>query len=82
MIHTEPLKSYLKSNAFLAALGLPEGTELTFEVLGQGEYNLNYTFLHPMTGKKLVLRINRGSQMHLSDQISYEFSALQALASS
>ena len=82
MIHTEPLKSYLKSNAFLAALGLPKGTEMTFDVLGQGEYNLNYTFLHPMTGKKLVLRINRGSQMHLSDQISYEFSALQALASS
>ena len=29
-----------------------------------------------------MLRINTGSQMHLDDQIGYEFSALQALASS
>ena len=82
MIHTEPLKSYLNSPAFLSALGLPEGTELTFDILGQGEYNLNYVFCHPVTGQKLVLRINRGSQMHLADQIGYEYSALQALASS
>ena len=82
MIHTEPLRSYLKSEAFLSGLGLKAGTELAFEVLGQGEYNLNYVFSHPATGQKLVLRINRGSQMHLDDQIGYEFSALQALSPS
>ena len=82
MIHTEPLRAYLKSEAFLAPLGLPAGTELTFAPLGQGEYNLNYVFCHPVTGKKLVLRLNKGSQMHLSDQIGYEFSALQDLAPS
>ena len=79
MIYTEPLCSYLNSNAFLAPLGIPAGTKLEFSPLGQGEYNLNYVFTHPVTGQKLVLRINRGSQMHLEDQIGYEFSALQNL---
>jgi len=82
MIHGEPLCSYLKSDAFLCALGIPAGTELSFSVLGQGEYNLNYTFRHPVTGEKLVLRINTGSQMHLADQIGYEFEALRQLVPS
>ena len=73
---------FLKSDAFLAPLDIPTGTQLEFTVLGQGEYNLNYVFSHPVTGKKLVLRINIGSQMHLEDQIGYEFAALQALAPS
>ena len=82
MIHTKPLCDYLKSEAFLIPLGISAGTELDFAPLGQGEYNLNYVFSHPVTGKKLVLRINTGSQMHLDDQIGYEFSALQNLESS
>jgi len=73
---------FLKSDSFLLPLGIPSGTELEFSVLGQGEYNLNYTFIHPVSGKKLVLRINTGSQMHLDNQIEYEFSALQALETS
>ena len=73
---------FLKSDDFLLPLGIPAGTELQFEVLGQGEYNLNYAFTHPISGERLVLRINTGSQMHLTDQIGYEFSALQALAPS
>ena len=82
MIHQEPLHTYLKSEAFLSPLGIPAGTEPEFSRLGQGEYNLNYVFSHPVTAQKLVLRINRGSQMHLADQIGYEFSALQALVPS
>ena len=82
MITREPLQTYLKSDSFLSPLGIPAGTELQFDLLGQGEYNLNYVFSHPVTGQKLVLRINRGSQMHLENQIHYEFSALQALAPS
>ena len=74
--------SFLQSDAFLAPLGIPAGTKLEFSVLGQGEYNLNYLFCHPVTGKKLVLRINTGSQMHLSDQIGYEYAALEGLAAS
>ena len=82
MIHSEPLCSYLKSEKFLSRLGLPAGTELDFRILGQGEYNLNYVFTHSAAGQKLVLRINRGSQMHLDNQIGYEFSALEALTPS
>jgi aminoglycoside phosphotransferase (APT) family kinase protein len=70
---------FLRSGEFLSPLGIPAETELNFVVLGQGEYNLNYCFTHPVTDKKLVLRINTGSQMHLDNQIFYEFSALQGL---
>ena len=76
MIHTEVFQEYLRSPAFLEPLGLEAVPD--FALLGQGEYNVNYTFPHP-DGRKLVLRINRGSQMHLDDQIGYEFSALKAL---
>jgi len=79
VIHSEPFRSYLQSEAFLGPLGLPAGTQLPFTLLGQGEYNLNYRTCHPVTGRQLVLRINTGSQMHLPDQIGYEFAALQAL---
>lgn len=79
MIYTDDFQQYLKSDAFLQPLGLPAGTDLAFSLLGQGEYNLNYTFVHPVTKQKLVLRLNTGSQMHLEDQIGYEFSALQGL---
>ncbi len=70
---------FLESEAFRSPLGIPGGSKLDFTVLGQGEYNLNYVFTHPISGEKLVLRINTGSQMHLDDQISYEFSALKGL---
>ena len=73
---------FLKSDAFLCPLGIPSGTSLDFDVLGQGEYNLNYVFTHPISGEKKVLRINTGSQMHLDNQIGYEYAALQALAPS
>ena len=82
MIHKEPLASYLKRRVFLGALGLSDGEPVVFSLLGQGEYNVNYSFIHPRTGKKLVLRINTGSQMHLEDQIGYEFTALQYLVPS
>lgn len=78
MIYTEQFQNYLHSEAFLAPLGLSRGTQLDFSPLGRGEYNTNCTFTHP-NGQKLVLRINTGSQMHLDDQIGYEFSALKNL---
>ena len=79
MIHTEAFQTYLHSAAFLKPLGLDAAPD--FIPLGQGEYNVNYAFDHP-DGRKLVLRINRGSQMHLPDQIEYEFHALKALEES
>ena len=78
MIHTTQFQEYLLSDDFLGPLGLPTGTPLDFSPLGRGEYNTNYTFTHP-DGQKFVLRVNTGSQMHLADQIGYEFSALKNL---
>ena len=78
----ETYMDFLRSEVFLLPLGIPAGAQLEFSVLGQGEYNLNYAFTHPATDERLVLRINTGSQMHLQDQIGYEFAALQALAPS
>ena len=72
----------MESKALRAWLGLAPGDPLDLELLGQGEYNCNYIFRHPATGEKLVLRINHGSQMHLKDQIGYEYAALRALAPS
>ncbi|MBG9986079.1 TIGR04282 family arsenosugar biosynthesis glycosyltransferase [Facklamia sp. DSM 111018] len=46
--------------------------------LNQGEYNANFLIDN---GKK-ILRIALGSQMHLDNQIEYEFLALRGLASS
>ena len=48
-------------------------------MLAQGEYNRNYLFTHPVTGRKLVLRVNCGSQMHLEHQIQYEYDTLKLL---
>ena len=63
-------------------MGLPGQVTENYTMLAQGEYNRNYTFIHPITGKKLVLRINFGSQMHLKDQIIYEYKALKLLENS
>ncbi|MBR2896072.1 MAG: phosphotransferase [Oscillospiraceae bacterium] len=82
MISSPVFQEYVHSPEFLHALDLPFNSSLNFSPLGQGEYNTNYRFSHPVTGKELVLRINTGSQMHLSDQIGYEFSALNTLKKS
>lgn len=82
MISSPAFQEYIHSEGFLSALELPRNSELSFSPLGQGEYNVNYRFTHPVSGRELVLRINTESQMHLSDQIGYEFSALKALENS
>ena len=62
------LKEYVRHPFYREALGLPEEVTERYEMLAQGEYNRNYVFTHPVTGKKLVLRVNCGSQMHLRHQ--------------
>ena len=76
------LKEYVRLPFYREVLGLPEEVTERYEMLAQGEYNRNYVFTHPATGKKLVLRVNCGSQMHLRHQIEYEFHALKLLESS
>lgn len=79
---TEGLRAYVESKGYRKALGLPEEREEEYRLLDQGEYNRNYLFTHPVTGKRLVLRINFGSQMHLEHQIEYEYGALKLLEGS
>ncbi len=79
MIQTEAFQRYVRSESFLAPLGLRADLVPEFTPLGQGEYNANFAFSHPLTGRRLVLRVNTGSQMHLPHQIEYEFAALREL---
>lgn len=73
------LRDYIRLPRFRQALDIPAGAALAPRLLAQGEYNINYAFAHPVTGQKLVLRVNAGSQMHLADQIGYEYNALRLL---
>ncbi len=76
------LKEYVQAGAYREALGLPGEACEEYKLLAQGEYNINYIFTHPINGKKLLLRVNCESQMHLEDQIGYEYHALELLEGS
>ena len=73
------LIDYINSPSFRDALRIPEGRELMLYPLARGEYNINYSFIHPETGEKLVFRVNTASQLHLENQIEYEYRALRLL---
>ena len=78
----ELVKKYSENKRFLEGLDIPENEEIDFSLLAQGEYNANYIFVHPVSGEKLLFRVNTGSQMHLENQIEYEYQALKNLESS
>ncbi|MBS4979810.1 MAG: aminoglycoside phosphotransferase family protein [Lachnospiraceae bacterium] len=82
MDQVQGLKEYTARKEYRKALGLPEKVTEKYEMLAQGEYNRNYVFTHPVSQKKLVLRVNFGSQMHLENQIEYEYNALKLLEGS
>lgn len=78
------LKEYVEMSSYKKGIGITAemDTEIVYHPLAQGEYNINFWFEHPETKKKMVLRVNTGSQMHLSDQIEYEYGALMLLKDS
>lgn len=82
MKRIEGLEEYVKWEKYREALGLPGDVTEEYRVLAQGEYNINYIFSHPISRKELLLRVNCGSQMHLTHQIEYEASALKTLENS
>lgn len=82
MNRIQGLKEYVELPAYKEALGIPENVNVSYTPLAQGEYNINYRFTHPVSGEKKVLRINTGSQMHLENQIEYEYQALELLKKS
>ena len=84
-------ETFAKEPALLQRIAEPDyrealalGTEVReeYNFLARGEYNENFVFTHPDTGKKYVLRVNHGSQMQLERQISYEAHALRLLEKS
>ncbi len=76
------LKDLISSDSYRKSLGLPNEVVETYENLAHGEYNQNFIFIHPITNEKLVLRVERGSQMGIDNQIEYEFNALKFLEKS
>lgn len=82
MNNIKGLNEYLKRNSFKDALNIPNNLDIECSKLAQGEYNINYLLIHPVSSKKMVLRLNAGSQMHLDSQIEYEYNALDFLKDS
>ena len=76
------LEEYVKRQEFLEALNIPKDSKIDFQLLAQGEYNINYLFTHPATKDNLILRVNTASQMNLSNQIEYEYKSLLQLKES
>lgn len=82
IVTPEIATGYLQRNrALLDALEIDaaDAVALTAVPLKQGEHNDNFTFEHPRTHAKHVLRVNYASQMALDDQIGYEYRALECL---
>lgn len=72
------LLQYLTKNNHQKGLHIEgEPSDWHITKLAQGEYNINY--LLTSGEQKLVLRLNTASQMHLTNQIEYEFTALKHL---
>ena len=76
------LKEYVRNPFYREAMGLPGVVCEEYRLLAQGEYNMNYIFTHPVSGREFLLRVNCGSQMHLENQIEYEYHALELLKDS
>ena len=81
MERTKGLKEYIQTKEYRESLGLSGQVTEPIPCLPRE----NTTAIIPLfiiTGQKLVLRINFGSQMHLKDQILYEYRALKLLENS
>lgn len=78
----DKIKSYVNLKKFKDVIEIPAAASVELFELARGEYNANYLFEHPISGKKLVFRLNTASQMHLSNQIGYEYNALKLLENS
>lgn len=68
---------YLDDAARRDRIGFPPDAPLHVSVLAQGEYNLNY--LVTCGDRRVVARVNTGTQIGAGDQIGYEYRALEFL---
>ena len=60
-----------------ARIGFAPDAPITVSILAQGEYNLNY--LVTCGDRRVVARVNTGTQIGEGDQIGYEYRALEFL---
>jgi thiamine kinase-like enzyme len=73
---TEAIK-YLTLPEVQSVLKAKRAEDIRVSYLAQGEYNINFMLESP--GTKAVLRLNTASQMHLDNQIRYEYRTLEIL---
>ena len=71
MFRINGLEEYVKRAEFLEELDIPSNSKIDFQLLAQGEYNINYLFTHPVTKEKLILRVNH---RHVNQMISTQMS--------
>lgn len=69
--------AYLDTPQRRAQVGFDAETPLDIAILAQGEYNLNY--LVSAGTRRVVARVNTGTQIGEGDQIGYEYRALEFL---
>ena len=81
MLDKNIVDSYINRKEFKEFFGVSEDYKLESELLGWGEYNINYLFSLE-DGTKRVIRFNTKSQMDLENQIGYEYNALKILEKS
>ena len=81
MLDKNIVDSYINRKEFKEFFGVSEDYKLESELLGRGEYNINYLFSLE-DGTKRVIRFNTKSQMDLENQIRYEYNALKILEKS
>lgn len=78
----EGVSALIHDPQYRKPLGLPEQVVESYQLLAMGEYNVNFKWIHPLTQKPLLLRINTASQIHVDDSIGYEAHALDLLKES
>ncbi len=71
---------YTKLSEIKEIFGVKKSEDMTVEFLAQGKYNINFLLRAPSL--RSVLRLNTGSQMHLKNQIRYEYDTLKLLENS
>ena len=71
----DKIRNYIKEQKLLKELDLQESFIVKF--LAQGEYNQNFVIHDERV--RYVFRLNYGSQLHLKNQIQYEYQALKWL---
>ena len=67
----EGVSALIHDPQYRKPLGLPEQVVESYQLLAMGEYNVNFKWIHPLTQKPLLLRINTASQIHVDDSIGY-----------